>query len=361
MRNKAENMVAVIMAGGTGTRFWPLSTGERPKQFLKLFGERSLLQASFDRISGLLPPERILVLTNLAFAGIVREQLPEIPHENIIGEPVKRDTAAAVCLAALLCRRRFGNPVIVILTADHLVEPVRVFRRAILSAAEVAAKEDVLYTFGIRPTYPATVFGYLEFGRETMKDRGVRHFELLKFKEKPDAATAAFYLESGRFYWNSGMFVWTADAILKQIKKHLSGHYKRISKAVRFDGTAQWAAALDEAFSALAPVSIDYAVMEKVRNLKAVAANFSWNDVGSWLALEQSLPRDASGNCFRGEIHVLDSERNLVFCEDPCEMVALIGAEDFVIVRAGRKTLIMKKDKADIIKDLVQYLEKGEK
>jgi mannose-1-phosphate guanylyltransferase len=361
MREKAENMVAVIMAGGTGTRFWPLSTGERPKQFLRLFGDRSLLQESFDRISGLLPPEKILVLTNAAFVGIVREQLPELPDENIIGEPVKRDTAAAVCLAALLCRKRFGNPVIVILTADHLVEPVRAFRRAIVSAANVAAREDVLYTFGIRPAYPATVFGYLEFGRETIKDKGVRHFELLKFKEKPDPATAASYLESARFYWNSGMFVWTADAILKQIKKHLSGHFKLISRAVRFDRTTRWAAALDEAFSALVPVSIDYAVMEKARNLRGVAANFSWNDVGSWMALEQSLPRDASGNSFRGEIHVLDSERNLVFCEDPGEMVALIGVEDFVIVRAGRKTLIMKKDKADIIKDLVQYLEKKKK
>jgi mannose-1-phosphate guanylyltransferase len=345
------------MAGGAGTRFWPLSTKERPKQFLDLFGDRTLLQKSFDRVSNLVPPEQILVLTNSAFVSIVKEQLPEIPVENIIGEPIRRDTAAAAGLAAVLCRRRFGNPVIATLTADHLIEPVALFQKTMLSAARRAADGDALYTFGIEPTYPATGYGYLERGAQVADDDRIEHFRLLRFKEKPVLQTARQYVESGRFYWNSGMFVWTAEAILKEIEIHLPNHAKALSRAASFDQTPQWDEALKEAFESLDAVSIDFGVMEKAQNVCCVASKFSWSDVGGWQAMKSCLPQDEAGNCCRGNPMTLDAIDNVVFCEDPGETVVLIGVKDLVIVRTGTRTLITHKDRTEDLKKLVQAME----
>ncbi|MEE9566332.1 MAG: sugar phosphate nucleotidyltransferase [Desulfobacteria bacterium] len=356
MTEQRLDLVVVIMAGGAGTRFWPLSTEERPKQFLDLFGDRTLLQKSFDRVSSLVPPERILVLTNAAFVSIVKEQLPHVPVENIIGEPTRRDTAAAVALAAVLCRRRFGNPVIATLTADHLIEPVDLFQETLLSAARRAANDNALYTFGIEPTYPATGYGYLERGLQIADDDGIEHFHLVRFKEKPDLETARQYVESGRFYWNSGMFVWTADAILKEIETHLPNHAKALFDAVAFDKTPQWNHALKAAFESLHAVSIDFAVMEKAQNVCCVASKFSWRDVGGWLALRSCLPEDETGNYCRGKTLTLDATDNLVFCEDPEDTTVLIGVKDLVIVRAGPLTLITHKDRAEDLKKLVQTM-----
>jgi mannose-1-phosphate guanylyltransferase len=356
MSNDTLNLVCIIMAGGVGTRFWPLSTQERPKQFLKLMGDRSLLQKSFERISDLVSPERVLVLTNAAFVHLVREQLPELPPENVVGEPMRRDTAAAVCLGALLCRKRFGNPVIATLTADHVIEPVGGFHKTLLSAARVARESGALYTFAIPPTYPATGYGYLELGQEVTDDQGIEHYELLSFMEKPDLETARRYMESQRFYWNSGMFVWTAEAILREIENHLAGHMRAIAGAVGFDGTPRWEGALKEAFDPLTAISIDYAVMEKASAVRCVAARFSWTDVGGWQALRDFLDHDEHGNCSRGEVHVLDAKGNLVFCEDPGETVMLVGVENLVAVRAGRRTLIVHKDHAERVKELVENM-----
>jgi mannose-1-phosphate guanylyltransferase len=354
MNEQELDLVVVIMAGGVGTRFWPLSTTEMPKQFLDLFGGRTLLQQSYDRVANLVSPERILVLTNATFVSIVKEQLPEIPAENIIGEPARRDTAAAVGLAAFLCQRRFGNPVIVTLTADHLIEPVDLFRKTLLSAATKAAKENVLYTFGVVPTYAATGYGYLERGAHMGDDGGIEHFKLLRFKEKPDLETALEYVESGQFYWNSGMFVWATDVIIAELEKHLPDHAKALSRAVSFDKTPQWEKALKEAFESLGRVSIDFGLMEKAEKVCCVASNFSWNDVGGWLALKSCLADDEAGNCCRGKALMLDATGNLVFCQDPDETVMLVGVDDLVIVRAGGKTLITHKDRTEEIKTLVE-------
>ncbi len=198
------DLVGVIMAGGAGTRFWPLSTAQRPKQFLRLVDEESLLQKSFLRLAGLIDRERILVLTNEAFVPLVREQLPQVPAHNVVGEPLRRDTAAAVCLAATLVRKRFGNSVIATVTADHLIEPVDEFRGSLISAARGAADSRALYTFGIRPTSPATAYGYLELGEPLDLDPDVQHFRIASFREKPDLELAREYVASGNYFWNSG-------------------------------------------------------------------------------------------------------------------------------------------------------------
>jgi mannose-1-phosphate guanylyltransferase len=357
MNQDRVDLVAVIMAGGAGTRFWPLSTEQHPKQFLKLFDDRSLLQKSFDRITDLVPPERVLVLTNMSFVDLVREQLPEIPSENVIGEPVRRDTGAAVCLGALLCRRRFGNPIIATLTADHMIEPVDVFQKTLLSAARLAGEGGVLYTFGVRPTYAATGYGYLELGAKVADVDGVEHFTLESFKEKPDQATAGQYVSSGGYLWNSGMFVWTAGAILQELERHLPDHLTAIAEAVELDGTSKWPRALRTAFESVRTISVDYGVMEKAREVRCVAATFSWTDVGGWQALGDFLERDEKGNRHRGRIMPLNAGGNLVFCEDPEEIVMLVGVDNLVAVRAGNRTLIAHQEQAEEIKKLVQSLQ----
>ncbi|MBN1849560.1 MAG: mannose-1-phosphate guanylyltransferase [Deltaproteobacteria bacterium] len=355
MENIKRDLAVVIMAGGAGTRFWPLSTEQKPKQFLNLFHDnRSLLQKSYDRVAGLVPDDRILVLTNKSFMDMVAEQLPEIPSENIIGEPMRRDTAAAVCLGAALCQERFGNPVIATLTADHMIEPIELFRGTLLSAMDAGHQNSVLYTFGVQPSYPATGYGYLELGRKVHEDNGIEHFELLRFKEKPDLETAEAYLRSGRFRWNSGMFVWRTDTILKEMERHISRHLEAISDAVRYDCTPQWPEMLEKAFSALEAISIDYAVMEKAQEVRCVDCRFSWSDVGGWNAMKDYMPRDKAGNYLRGQVKSMDSNGNLVFCEDRDEKVLLISVKDLIVVRTGGKTLITHKDHTEDIKKLVQ-------
>lgn len=355
--------VVVIMAGGAGTRFWPASTRLRPKQFLALLGEQSLLQESYARARRLTDPERIMVFTNADFADLVGDQLPELRPRNIVAEPARRDTAAAVCLAALLVRQRFGDAVMVILTADHLIEPVQEFVRVIESACAAAARDAVLYTIGVLPDHPATAYGYLETGGLLFDDGGVIHRKVRSFREKPDRHTADGYLAVGGYLWNSGMFIWRADVVLAAYAEHLPEHLAVLAPAV--EPTAGEAleeagreAALAEAFPRLPSVSVDYGIMEKVDNVRVVEATFTWNDLGSWPALAEFLPRDEADNGYRGRIAVHDGAANVVFCEDEDELVALVGVSDLVVVRAGKRTLVAARDRVEEIKDLVRLLER---
>ncbi len=353
------DLVVMIMAGGAGTRFWPMSTEQRPKQFLNLFGGRSLLQQSYDRVAGLVPDERIMVMTNESLTGLVSEQLPSLPEGNIIGEPMRRDTAAAVALAALLAQKRWGNPVMAVLTADHLIRPVELFRRTLVSAAKAAARQRVIYTFGIKPSHPSTGYGYLESGGRVEDDGGIEHFELKRFVEKPDEPTARDYLSTGRYYWNSGMFVWSIETITSELEHQLPDHVAKLSRAIEADGTPRWNQALAESFESLAATSIDFGVMEGAEKIHMLAAGFEWNDVGGWLALEKFLEADSDGNVHRGGLETLDAAGNLVFCEDEDETVALIGVKDLVVVRTGGRTLVVPKERAEEIKQLVKGLKGG--
>ncbi len=355
-----DDLAIVIMAGGAGTRFWPVSTEVRPKQFLRLHGPRSLIQQSYDRVASLCPPERILVLTNERFVPLCREQLPELPAENVVGEPLRRDTSAAVALAALLCQGRFGDATMAVLTADHLIEPVEVFQRCLGSAARAArASGAALYTFGVQPSFPSTGYGYLQRGERLLEEDGVLHFKLRRFREKPDAKTAKEYVDSGEFYWNSGMFVWQTRAIMGELAAQLPAHLEHLRTALDERGRLASAERLRAAFEPLKPISIDFGVMEHAREVRCVEARFEWSDVGGWLALEPLLGRDAAGNA-RPEAGVQvrshDASSNLVFSEDPEELVALVGVRDLIVVRAGRRTLVVPRDRAEEIKKLVASL-----
>lgn len=340
-------LVAVILAGGAGTRFWPASTAEKPKQFLTLVGDRSLLQMSHDRVRALVPPERILVVTAARFVAEVRRHLPDLPAHNVIGEPLRRDTAAAVALAGLVVDARFGPARMAVLTADHLISPPERFQDALRTAVDHCDERHAV-TFGIEPTAPATGYGYLETGS------GETVAPVIRFHEKPDLETARRYVESGRFLWNSGMFVFHTRGLRAALAAHLPRHLELLEPvASRGDVST---GALEPAFSALSSISIDKGLMEKLDGTLCVRARFDWSDVGSFPALAPHLPHDGAGNAVRGRVHTRDATANVVWCEDAQELVGLVGVSDLVVVRAGRRTLIAPLSRAEEVKLLVEAL-----
>lgn len=346
-----HNLAAVIMAGGSGTRFWPISSDERPKQFLPLLGQRSLLQATYDRLASFLPPRQILVLTNQRYLPLARRQLPKLPKSQIIGEPLSRDTAAAVALGAALCQRLFGDCLMAVLPADHHIAPPAAFRRAILKTAAAARRHNALFTLGIPPTYPATGYGYLEEG-EALDDDGLMRVQ--RFHEKPNLETAQGYLERGGFFWNSGIFLWPVQKIMEEVALHLPQHARAIYPLAQRFGRPGFAAALRRAFRDLPRLSIDFGVMEKSSAVAMARALFAWDDLGGWLSLGQYLKTDAQENAAAGRLAALEARDNLVFCENPRETVALLGVSGLVVVRAGDRTLVVPKARAQEIKQLVE-------
>jgi len=353
-----QNLAGIILAGGGGSRFWPLSTAERPKQFLTIFHEKSLLRLSFERLLPSIAPEKILVLTADRFTDLIREQLPEAPHDNVIGEPLRRDTAAAVALGSLLAVKRWGDVTMTVVTADHLIEPAEEFTRCLESAATGARETGALYTFGIPPTNPTTSYGYLEVGEGEKMEDGVRHFPIESFREKPSERQAAAYLKAGRFFWNSGNFVWTADAIIGEFEAQLPMFLDDLDAAIDADGTEEFKTLLRQGFENLPATSIDYGIMENAEEVFCVRATFDWMDVGGWAVLEKVLQHDSEANAFRGRLMPQGSHGNIVYCEDPEEMVALLGVENLVIVRAGNRTLVMPKERAEDLKMLARRIER---
>lgn len=348
-----SSAVVVIMAGGAGTRFWPLSTEETPKQFLALTGERTLIQMSFDRVVDMVGPERILVLTSARYVGLVAQQLPELPSENIVGEPCRRDTAAAVALAGLLVEHRFGDVPMAVLTADHVIGPVDDFQKALSEAIENCG-ERTLYTLGIKPTYPATEFGYLEMG-EPLAGGDLEHFALKRFKEKPDRATAQEFVSSGSYYWNSGMFVWKTSDILAEFQEHLPAHLTTLRPMIHRVNSADFA----EAFGRLERISVDFAILEKAKRIQAVIPRIEWDDVGGWLAVAKYLAEDENENRVEGKVHILESSANTIFVDGESEELVLLGVSDLVVVRTEGRTLIASKDKLHLLKAAVAKLGKN--
>ena len=351
--------VVVIMAGGAGTRFWPVSTERRPKQFFELVGKNTLFQQSYERARALTQVERILVLTSERFVELVQAQAPELPAENIIGEPMRRDTAAAIALAAALCGHRFDDKtVMLVFTSDHYIWPLEAFQRDLRSVVQgVQGDESALYTLGIKPHYPATSYGYLHLGPTVEQAAGIAHHELREFREKPDRETAQAYLDSGQYLWNSGMFAWQVGAIWRELEQHLPEHAAQMTQAARADASGTWRSALRRAFEPLPSISIDFGVMEKAARVRCIAASFQWSDVGGWLALEPFLSGDEDGNHVRGQLYTYEAENNIVFSEDAEEHVALVGVEGLVVVRSGNKTLVVSRERAEDVKLLVKELQ----
>jgi len=351
-----DRLVALIMAGGSGTRFWPLSRPDRPKQFLRLVGDRTMLQLTVDRLEGLIPLERTVIVTQEDYIDLVREQVPEIPLSNLIAEPMSKDTAAAIALGTAMIQERWPEAIVAVMPSDHFIQPKEGFQESLLAAANGASRDSALYTFGIRPTYPAEGFGYLECGQELEPLSGIRRFHLLRFKEKPDRATAEKYVRSGRYYWNSGIFVWKATTILEEIRKSLPDHYLYVVPLAKAMGRPSWHWHLKQAFESIPRISIDYGVMEKAERIIMIEASYEWSDVGSWLALEHFLPADHTGNCALGRLHCLDATDNIIVADDPNHLVACVGVQGLVVVRTKDATLICRKEDTEKVKQLVQQM-----
>ena len=347
---------ALIMAGGGGTRFWPRSRQEKPKQFLTLVGPSTLLQQALERIEAMAPPTRTWIITGASYGAETARQLPGLPTDRIVGEPCGRDTAACIGLGAALIARSDPDAAMLVMPADHVIEPAQEFRRAVQVAEQMAQEHpQALVTFGIKPTFAATGYGYIERGAELAQRQGVPIYRVASFREKPHIELAEEFVASGQHYWNSGIFLWRAATILQALRANqpkLAAAVERIAAA--WD-TPRRAEVLTKEYAALEKISIDYAVMEKAKDVVVVQAPFQWDDVGSWLALERRHPQDAHDNTILAHHTGIDTH-NCVIVGDGEKLIATVGVSDLIIIQDGDAILVAhRRDEANI-KKLVEQL-----
>src|SRR6478735_1833460 len=353
-----ENTYALILAGGSGTRFWPLSRNSKPKQLLDLFGSGTLLEQTIRRLDGLVPLENILILTSDLQVDAVRAIATMLPPENIFAEPAKRDTAPAVALGIGLVAARNPDALMMVLPSDQLIQDTTAYHAVMRDALAIAEKSDGLVTIGIRPTWACPSYGYIERGGPASID-GVElanpAVEVTRFREKPDAELAAQFLAQGNFTWNAGMFVWSLPTVTAQLSKHapeLAGFVRELQQAPDLH------VAVAEKFPKLTPISIDYALMENADRVLNIEATFDWDDVGSWVSIAKYLEKFGTENRANETITEIESANNIVFNARPGTRVALLGVDDLIIVQTGDALLIANRHQADSIKKLSDLLPK---
>jgi mannose-1-phosphate guanylyltransferase len=348
----AQPLYVLILAGGSGERFWPLSRKSKPKQLLSLFSKETLLEATLRRLDGLVPPSQVLILTNADQESSVRQLCPSLPQENIIAEPAKRDTAAAIALGAGWISKRTPNATMIVLPADHLINDTAGFQRTLRVAASAAEQTGELVTIGIKPTWACPGFGYIEQGGQLSlpdfpADPPV--FDVVRFREKPNAELAESFLAQGHFRWNAGMFIWTVSSIVSAFNRHVPELGEFIA---RLHSEDDFASLLRDAFPALPKISIDYAIMEKAARVLVVEAAFDWDDVGGWAAVAKYLAGDDSGNHGNCQVKTLEAANNIVFTSQP-RTVALLGVSDLIVVQTADAILVCNRHEAEKIKQLV--------
>lgn len=346
-----QPLYVLILAGGSGERFWPLSRRSRPKQLLSLFSKETLLEATLHRLAGLVPHENVLILTNAEQEAGVRRLCPMLPKENIVAEPAKRDTAAAIALGVGWVSMRAPGATMIVLPADHLIQDTAGFQ-ATLRMAAAAAETGELVTIGIKPAWACPGFGYIEVGATTtLPDAppGPAVFDVVRFREKPNAELAEQFLRQGNFRWNAGMFIWSIPAILSAFNRYAPDLGEFISRIHR---TRDFAALLASDFPLLPKISIDYAIMEKAGRVLMVESGFDWDDVGSWTAIAKYLATEGDGNHANTALRTLDASDNIVFCEQP-KTVALLGVHDLIVVETADALLVCSRHEAEKIKQLV--------
>jgi mannose-1-phosphate guanylyltransferase len=350
---------AIVMAGGSGTRFWPASRAALPKQLLPLAGERTLLEDTVARLEGLVPPERVLVVTSARLLDAARRQLPQVPEAGLVGEPCKRDTAPCIGLAALLVSRHDPDATMAVMPSDHVITPATKFQDAIRQAAALVAEApDRLVTFGIRPTYPAESFGYIQQGAALAVAPGAAPAHVVaQFREKPPAQVAAEYLAAGNYLWNAGIFVWKAATILAALRERepdCLAHLERIAAA--WDGPDREAVFARE-FAAIKGISIDYAVLEHAADVVVIEAPFTWDDLGGWSAVARQRGVDAEGNTIVGRHLGIESVRTIVHAAGN-HLVVTMGLEDMLVVHTPDATLVADRAREEAVRKVVAELEK---
>lgn len=345
---------AVVMAGGSGTRFWPQSRKTMPKQLLKLAGDRTMIQQTFDRCDGLIDSQQSWVVTNQVQADATSGQLPDIDRSRILVEPDARNTAPCIGLAAVHLLKQDPDAIMFVMPADHVIQPVEKFQQAIQAAVKVVeADPSRLVLFGVPPTFPATGYGYIE--RAAAFPSVDSAFDVGSFREKPAEDVAQGYLDSGNFYWNCGIFCWRADTILNLLKTHEPDMFDRLNKISGAIGTDSEAAVLAEEFPQMNSISIDYAVLERATGATVIEAPYQWDDVGSWLAVPRLAGCDSSGNTLQGKTLAIDSKDNIVRSTDD-HLVAALGVDDLIIVHTPDATLVAKKGDSERIKEILEQL-----
>lgn len=346
---------AVIMAGGSGTRFWPASRRLMPKQMLTLVGDRTMMQATVDRLAGLVPSDQIRVITNTVLVDGIAEQLPALPKANIVGEPCKRDTAPCVGLAAAMVAKSDPEGIMAMLPADHVIASNDQFQSALRRGVDLIQQDPQrIVTFGITPNYPAESFGYIERSA-AIDDDPLPAYGVARFREKPDRATAEQYLASGSFYWNSGIFLWRASTILDALQRHQPAMYAHLMAISDAMGTDKYPQVLEERFTAIDPISIDFAVMEHHEPIVVIEAPFSWDDVGSWQSLARMNDTDSDGNTVQGNHLGIDTTGSIIRSE-PGHTIVTIGMEDLIVVQTKDATLVAPKSAEERVREVVQQL-----
>lgn len=348
---------ALIMAGGIGSRFWPTSRKHKPKQFINLVGDKTLIQQTVDRISPVIPHDRIFVSTNKDYTKLVEEQLPDIPPNNIIGEPVGRNTAPCIAFTSKLIYEKDPDATLVVLPADHYINDAEHYRAVINAGIDKAAKGNNLLTIGIKPSRPETGYGYIQYtvnGDEKVDD--VTIHPVKTFAEKPDLQTATWFLESGDFLWNSGMFIWRVDTILSELEKHLPEVYKESRNICEGNETE-----IETFYRNTVSISIDYGIMEKSNSVCVIPADFGWSDVGSWLSVYELRDKDDEGNVIDAEHYSLYDSKNCYVQVDNKRMVSLVGLQGIAVIDTVDALLVCRLDTSQNVKQVYDSLKKEKK
>jgi mannose-1-phosphate guanylyltransferase len=348
-------MFAVIMAGGSGTRFWPKSREKRPKQLLRIFDDRSLIQRTAERLLPLVPPENLFVVVTRSQAEPIREHLPFLKPSNLLVEPKGKNTAPCIGLASLYVKRMDPQAVIVVLPADHLIEDEEAFRQVLQAGEKLARDTSALITIGIEPTYPATGYGYIQYCGDAIEIDGAQAYRVKTFAEKPNLATAKRFLASGDFFWNSGIFIWRVDAILAEIEELLSQLHDGLSEIEAVIGTPQESEVIERVYAQIRSISIDYGVMEHAKNVMVLRGDFGWRDLGSWEEVYNLAPKDENGNAISNDPVALKDVKGCLI-DAPERLVAAVGIEDLVIVDTPDALLICPRGRAQEVKDLVELI-----
>ena len=354
-----ENLYTLIMAGGSGTRFWPRSRVAKPKQYLGLFGNKSLLQSTIKRFETFTDDENIYIVSNKNQAEVLEQQTTQLPPENLIYEPVGKNTLPCIGLAALFAEKENPDGIMVVSPSDHLINNTELFRDTVLAAAKIAEEKDGIVTIGITPTYPATGYGYVQTAEDITGGEKIRQFKVERFVEKPDEKTATSYLEQGGFYWNSGLFIFKVSVFLEAVKQFAPDLYADLRKIQADLGKPTYEQTLDTIYRAVQSISVDYGIMEHAKNIYLVEGNFDWNDLGGWESVYQVDEKDEKGNVKNGEV-ILEGVNNSYVHADN-SLVAVIGLEDVVVVQEGNAVLVCKRDKTEEVKRIVEQLKKENK
>jgi mannose-1-phosphate guanylyltransferase len=349
-----KNLFTLIMAGGSGTRFWPRSKVVKPKQYLNLFSEDSLLQSTIKRFSSFTPTENIYIVSGKSQATVLEEQTPMLPKENLIYEPVGKNTLPCIGLAAMFAEKENPEGVMVVTPSDHLIENDELFRDTVLAAVKIADEHNGIVTIGITPAYPATGYGYVKTAEDITGNEKIRQFKVERFVEKPNEATATEYLKQGGFFWNSGLFVFKISVFLDAVKQFAPALYFDLRKIQADFGKPSFEKTLDTIYRAVEGISVDYGIMEHAKNIYLVEGNFVWNDLGSWESVYLTSEKDENGNSVTGEAIIIDSKNSYIYSESG--LIALVGFDDAIVVQDGNTTVVCRRDKAEEIKKVVDQL-----